>query len=142
MNRLIVLDTNVIVSAGIKAQSAPSQIVEQVLMGNLILVTCPDIVLEYLEVMTRPKFKQFGFPPFWLKTCIKMSHMTHENPNPTSDIFTDPKDAVFYHLAASFNAVLITGNLKHFPEDNPTGIRVLNPREYLELTRQNSKIAG
>jgi putative PIN family toxin of toxin-antitoxin system len=134
MNRLIVLDTNVVISAGIKAQSPPAQIVKQVLLGKLILVTCPDIVTEYLEVIARPQFKQFGFPPFWLKTCIKMSHMIHENPNPTPDVFTDLKDAVSYHLATAFNAVLITGNLKHFPRDNPAGIKVLSPREYWVLT--------
>ena len=135
MSRLVILDTKVIVSGGIKSESPPAQIIEQILTGNLIMLTCPEIVSEYLEVMARPKFKQFGFPPFWLKTCLKLSHQTLETPKPTAHIFTDPKDAVFYHLAVSYKAILITGNLKHFPEDDPIGTRVMSPREYMTLLK-------
>lgn len=131
MSRLVVIDTSVVVSGGLKAKSPPAQVIEEILNGNLILVTCPDIVNEYLEVMSRPKFKQFGFPPIWLKTLLKLSHMTNQNPEATPHVFTDPKDAVFYHLAQSYGAVLITGNLKHFPKDDVNGTRVLSPREFL-----------
>ncbi len=132
MSRLVVLDTNVVVAAGINAENPPSQIVRQVLEGNLILLTCPAIISEYLEVIARPKFKRFGFPPLWLKALIALSHSATQNPEPTQHIFEDPEDAVFYHLAAAYGAVLITGNLKHFPKDNLTGTRVLSPREFLE----------
>jgi putative PIN family toxin of toxin-antitoxin system len=133
MKRLIVLDTNVVVSAGINSQGSPAKIIQQVLEGELILLTCPSITAEYLEVIARPKFKQFGFPPLWLKTLISLSHSALQNPKPTHHAFSDSGDAVFYHLATSYEAVLITGNLKHFPKDDPAGIRVLSPADYLSL---------
>lgn len=136
MNRLIVLDTNVVVAAGINANGPPAQIVKQILEGNLILLTCSDIITEYLEVIARPKFKQFGFPPLWLKILITLSHLSTLNPEPTEHVFEDSADAVFYHLAATYGAVLITGNLKHFPPDDLQGTRVLNPRDYLTLVKQ------
>ncbi len=40
MSRVVVIDTNVVVSAGLKAESAPSHIVQAAIKGELIALTC------------------------------------------------------------------------------------------------------
>ncbi len=72
--RLIALDTNVIVSAGIHSDGTPARLVmDWVLEGQVQVVTSPWIVGEYREVVRRAKFSRYGFPPAWLEFLIEES---------------------------------------------------------------------
>jgi uncharacterized protein len=72
--RLAVLDTNIIVSAGIRGEGAPAKLVmDWVLDGQVQLVTSPLIVEEYRAIARRPKFHRFGVPPLWLELLIEES---------------------------------------------------------------------
>jgi predicted nucleic acid-binding protein len=72
--RLVVLDTNIIVSAGIKPGNAPAKLVmDWVLEGQIQVVTSPWVVSEYREVVRRTKFRRYGFPPHWLEFLIEES---------------------------------------------------------------------
>ena len=129
--RLIVLDTNVIVSAGIKPGSVPARIVmDWVLEGQVQVVTCPSIVAEYREVLRRDKFRRHGFPPQWMEFLVDVSLHLPE-PEIWSYSIPDPKDGPFLALASLAGAWLVSGNLKHFPESVRSGIRVLSPTDYL-----------
>ncbi|HVC91458.1 MAG TPA: putative toxin-antitoxin system toxin component, PIN family [Acidobacteriaceae bacterium] len=129
--RLVVLDTNIIVSAGIKPGCAPAKLVmDWVLEGQIQVVTSPWIVSEYREVVRRTKFHRYGFPPHWLEFLIEESlHL----PDPATWVKRgpDPKDMPFLALAHVAGAWLVTGNLKHFPETVRNGVTVLSPTEYL-----------
>ena len=129
--RLVVLDTNVIVSAGIKPGSAPAKLVmDWVLDGQLQVVTSPWIIGEYLEVVHRHKFKRYGFPPQWLEFLINES-LRLPDPAAWVEGGPDPTDLPFLALARVAGAWLVTGNLKHFPETFRGGVTVLSPGEYL-----------
>jgi uncharacterized protein len=135
--RLIVLDTNVIVSAGIKPGSAPARLVmDWVLEGQVQAVTSTWIVEEYREVARRAKFRRYGFPPQWLEFLIEESLQLADPASWTMTagpkISPDPKDIPFLALAHTAGAWLVTGNLKHFPEAGRNGVRVLSPAEYLK----------
>lgn len=131
--RLIVLDTNVLVSAGIKPGSAPASIVmDWVLEGQAQAVTSSWIVEAYREVFRRAKFRRYGFPPLWLEFLIEESlqlpdPMAWSKPGPDPD----PKDLPFLALAHEAAAWLVTGNLKHSPEAVRNGVRALSPADYL-----------
>ena len=130
--RLVVLDTNVIVSAGIKPSGAPAKILmDWVLEGQVQLATSSSIVAEYREVVRREKFRRYEFPPYWLELMIEECLWLPE-PQPWPLVLPDPKDAPFLALAQASGAWLVTGNLKHFPESARGGVRVLSPKEYLE----------
>ena len=129
--RLAVLDTNVIVSAGIRAGGAPATILmEWVLEGLVQLVVSPTVLAEYRDVAGRDKFAKYGFPPTWLEFAIEDSLWLPE-PAPWPFLCPDAKDAPFLALARASGAWLVTGNLKHFPEASRGGVRVISPADYL-----------
>ena len=129
--RLAVLDTNVIVSAGIQPGGAPAKLLmDWVLEGAVQVVTSQSVVAEYREVVRRPKFHQYGFPPLWLEFLIEES-MRLAEPEPWPHPCPDPKDASFLALAHAAGAWLVTGNLKHFPRSIRSGVTVHSPADYL-----------
>lgn len=137
--RLVVLDTNVVISAGINIAGAPATlIVDWVLEGQVQLVTCPWIVEEYRQVARRKKFATYGFPPLWLELLIEGGLHLPE-PNAWPDPLPDPKDAPFLALAFASGAWLISGNLKHFPEKSRNKVTVISPADYLSRLHASSK---
>jgi uncharacterized protein len=129
--RLIVLDTNVIVSARLSPGGAPAALViDYVLSGRVQAVTSPSVIQEYIEVVHQPKFARFAFPPPWLEQVVETSLQL---PDPTRwpHALPDPKDAIFLALAKASGAWLVTGNLKHFPASVRDGVTVIEPSDYL-----------
>lgn len=129
MNRLIVLDTNVLVSAGLSS-GPPARIAERLLRRDLSMILSPGILKEYLEVMHRPKFGKHGFPPAWLERLLVLATRLPTDPAWPASL-PDPKDEVFLALAKTSGAALVTGNLRHFPEDARLGVPVLSPADFL-----------
>lgn len=129
--RLVVLDTNVMVSAGIKSTGAPATLLmDWVLEGRVQAVTCPAVTREYRLVMQRNKFTRYGFPPLWLEFLIEESLQLEDppkwpHPGPHRD------DLIFLALAHASGAWLVTGNLRHFPGKDRHGVKVISPSEYL-----------
>jgi uncharacterized protein len=139
--RLAVLDTNVVVSAGINPAGAPARLMmDWVLEGLVQVVTSPWVASEYREVVRRAKFHCYGFPPLWLEFLIEESLRL-----PDSEGWRysgpDPKDLPFLALAHAAGAWLLTGNLKHFPEPIRNGVTVLSPADYLAHLIEGSKPA-
>ena len=131
--RLIVLDTNVLVSAGINPDGPPAKIVVDLVLGGTVqTVTSPSVTAEYREVFRRAKFFRYEFPPLWLEFLIDESMQLPE-PALWPHSCPDPKDAVFLALAKAAGAWLVTGNLKHFPVRGRAGVRVVSPAEYLAI---------
>jgi len=129
--RLVVLDTNVVVSAAINPAGPPAKIVaDLVFRGKVQIVTSPKVAEEYREVVRRARFNRYGFPPLWLEFLIEESMRL---PDPASWPFLcpDPKDTPFIALAHAAGSWLVTGNLKHFPEAVRNGVIVVSPAEYL-----------
>ncbi|MGD0800227.1 MAG: putative toxin-antitoxin system toxin component, PIN family [Terracidiphilus sp.] len=126
-----VLDTNVIVSAGVAPGGVPAKLIfDWVLMGHVQVVTSPAVVAEYNEVVRRPKFRRYGFPPHWLEYLIEES-LWLPDLEPWIQPCPDPSDAPFLALAHAAGAWLVTGNLKHFPEAARNGVQVIAPVDYL-----------
>ena len=57
MKYFAVIDTNVIVSAMLKSDSMPAQVLKEVLVGNINMLVNEQILDEYLEVLSRKKFR-------------------------------------------------------------------------------------
>jgi putative PIN family toxin of toxin-antitoxin system len=130
LTRLIVLDTNILVSAGL-TQGPPAHLVDLTLRRELSMILCPSVLQEYLEVMHRPKFDKAGFPPGWLDRLLALAARLPLDPPTWSLPLPDPKDATFLALAKTTGAVLVTGNLKHFPPEARQGVKVYSPQAFL-----------
>lgn len=132
MNRALVLDTNVIVSAGIHLGGPAGMIVELVLDGELLMFVCPAIIEEYLEVRARDRFIKHMFPPVWLPRLLRVTTLHPEDPAPWPAPGPDADDLVFLALAKNVDAILVTSNLKDYPEAIRQGVQVLSPREFVD----------
>lgn len=131
---ILVLDTNIIVSALISQNNKTSptvQILEQVLQGNFITAYSDLIIQEYTDVLLRNKF---NFSADLVNILITEIKNLGELIEPkVSDIkMPDPDDVIFYDTFLtkfeSESCYLITGNLKHFPE-HPN---IISPRDFLD----------
>ncbi|MBR4531106.1 putative toxin-antitoxin system toxin component, PIN family [bacterium] len=127
-----VIDTNVIVSAMLKWQSLPGNILTLVFEGVVVPVFNDEIIREYREVLSRPKFnlsnqiiEDFVGNIEELGLSIKATTLDLD--------FPDPKDKIFYEITIehrkSDETYLVTGNIKHFPAQR----FVVTPREMLEI---------
>jgi uncharacterized protein len=131
--RLVVLDTNVVVSAGIKRHSSSARIVEAAIRDATIqLAVSPTIAAEYRRVSRYSKFAQYYFPPRWLEFLIE-SALRFPDSVRWAHPLPDKDDGHFLALAHATGAWLVTGNLKHYPVESRDGVMVRTPAEYVEV---------
>ena len=131
--RLIVLDTNVIVSARIKPNGFPARIIRDVIQdANIQIVVSPSIVAEYRRVTQYSKFAEYDFPPQWLEFLLEGA-LRFPNGESWPYPLPDPDDACFLSLAKTTGAWLVTGNLNHYPAECREDVKVLTPAEYVAV---------
>jgi len=123
---LIVIDTNILVSAFWAKNSNPARILELVLAREIKPCFSNQMMDEYKDVMLRP---HFGFHADEVEAVLDTIRLTGYSvvPAPQNIPFTDETDRKFYEVARFCCAKLITGNKKHFP-DAPG---ILTPAEFL-----------
>lgn len=127
-----VIDTNVIVSAMLKPESVPGQLIQLLYNGIIISMINEDIVNEYYDVLTRNKF---SFNDERVEQIIDFlkKHAIYINNETTSEFFLDKSDVVFYEVTMAGrknnDVYLVTGNMKHFPSRS----FIVTPREMLEI---------
>lgn len=124
---LAVIDTNILVSALLSKNGSPAKIVRLIFRG--VITPCYDnrIMDEYRSVLTRPKFK---FDPDRIDKLLDIIVTKGKCAVsvPLNVEFTDKDDKKFYEVAKFCNAELITGNIRHFPDDRA----ILTVSEFLE----------
>ncbi len=126
-----VIDTNVLVSAifAVHPDSATVIIRERIMDGTIVPLYNAEIFDEYRDVLARPKFH---FPAELVDAVLDVilqKGLSLERTK-TEEVFSDPKDVVFYEIALSKEgSYLVTGNTKHFPA---TPI-VVTPAELLRI---------
>jgi putative PIN family toxin of toxin-antitoxin system len=123
----VVIDTNVIVSAAISPFGNPAKVIDIVFAEERFqMYYSPALFIEYEEVLSRPKF---SFPEeiqSAIKENIKFLGIIIEPPKSIISV-PDESDRQFYDVAKASGAILITGNLAHYPEDES----IMNPADFL-----------
>ena len=132
-----VLDTNILISAALAQNkySIPYSVFRGVVERRFVPLVDDNIVREYWEVFSRPKFS------FMQETINDIVGNTIKfainQPVPPSGIeLPDSDDVVFYDVARAHQdkgAYLVTGNLKHFPN---CGFAV-SPRDFMNIITPN-----
>ncbi len=132
MTYYVVIDTNVLVSAMLRWNSVPGNILELTFDGPIVPVLNREILAEYREVLSRPKFHLEQSIVHDVIDSIEQKAIFVDAD--TLDVeLPDPKDRVFYEVVMEErkheDAYLITGNIKHFP-NKPF---IVTPREMLDI---------
>lgn len=130
----LVLDTNVLVSGILSPHGPPGRILALVLSGELAATYDARILSEYLEVLSRPEFGFSGSHVEAVLTSIQEDG-TPVTGRPLPVGLPDPSDEPFLEVAIAAAVGLVTGNLRHFPSRLRAGVRVVSPREFLEMLR-------
>ncbi len=135
MKYYAVLDTNVLVSAMLKIDSVPGQIAAEALIGGIIPVLNETILIEYEDVLRRPKF-QFDERAVRVFLDELKRRAVFTDAGTINETIPDPKDLVFYAVLMEKRkdeeTYLVTGNLKHFPMRT----YIVTPREMLDIVRE------
>lgn len=114
---IAVIDTNVLVSGLWSPAGNASVVISAVLSGRI--TPCHDyrIINEYKDVLSRPKFKFLPDQVACLLDVFIQDGMSVV-PTPLPNIpMIDEDDRPFYEVAKYCHAPLISGNLKHYPDD-------------------------
>ena len=124
----VVIDTNILVSSLWSKNGTPAKVMGLVFSGQLIPCYDHRILLEYRQVLERPKFR---FRPSEIHALLDFFKQSGNSVVvPPIDIpFSDQSDRKFYEVAKYCRAILITGNLKHFPDDD----KILSAPAFLEM---------
>ena len=125
----VVLDANILVSALINPSGVPATILSLLLNGKITVLYDNRILGEYKEVLSRQKFH------------FKKNHILHlldyiryggefvaVEPMRVRSVSED--DRMFYEVAVTGKAeFLVTGNKKHFPNEN----MIRTAKEFVDL---------
>ena len=132
MRYYAVIDTNVIVSAMLKWNSVPGNILELAIEGPITPVLNEKILEEYREVLLRPRFHFTDKIVSEVIEAIKRRTIFADEERIDIEL-PDPKDRVFYEVVMeqrkSSDAYLVTGNIKHFPVEP----YVVTPKEMMDI---------
>ena len=119
MQYLVVIDTNVLVSALLSRNPDAStvRVFKALLSDKIIPVYNDEILAEYSDVLRR---KKFNFPESTIQSTIKYfkKYGIYSDRLSTGEDLPDPKDLVFYEVCMAKrdkDSMLVTGNMKHFP---------------------------
>lgn len=134
----IALDTNVLVSALVAAQSAPAQILARCHSGELELVASPDSLAELRRVLHYPHIRQrLTYSDEQIEGYVAYLEQTAVLLTPTLTVRAVPDDAdddLFVALALEAQApYLISGDKHLLSVGHYAGVTILKPAAFLQL---------
>ena len=123
-----VVDTNVLVSGLITAHGYSAKILNAFKEKQFNLFYCSEMLIEYHDVLNRDRL---GFNSKDVDNLLDVISLNGISVTvDASDIYlSDEDDRCFYDIAKNFGAYLVTGNIKHYPDDS----WVLTPAEFVKL---------
>ena len=129
----IIIDTNVFVSALIQ-KSYPYLIVWELFIEEKVqLCVSDELLAEYYEVLSRPKFSRF--PDFFIRAEALLADIDNRAmkyyPTEKIDIISDKDDNKILELAEECKAdFIVTGNTNDFTFQQYGETRILTPKDY------------
>lgn len=127
----LILDCNVIISAGIK-NGICRKLVCHVLNHHELYVS-EDILMEYKEVISRPKFKSvYNYLYLLMESMCELSELVE--PQRVTYVLPDKDDLIYLEAAiAAKTDYLITGNIKDFPQKQYASTTIIKPFDFFNI---------
>ena len=125
----LTLDTNIIISSIKSSKGIPAKIVNLIYEEeDLQLYYSSDIFAEYKKVLAYERLKISAENQKEILEVVKEVGILVEPA--LSDIpLLDESDRIFYDTAKSVYAYLITGNIKHYPDES----HIMSPAQFVEM---------
>ncbi len=133
----IIVDTNVLVSSLIQ-RSYPYRIVFELLIDEkFTLCVSDDLMREYYDVLSRPKFAKFY--DFYAKAESLLADIEGNAkkfvPSTKIDMISDKDDNMILELAEECSAdFIITGNTNDFTFSSYKSTKIVSPKDFWELS--------
>jgi putative PIN family toxin of toxin-antitoxin system len=128
----IVLDTNVVVSAALQPSGLEAFVIELVATRQLHVCASNEIIEEYRDVFSRPKFSKLDGRHVSHLLALLIQEATIVYPTAEIAESPDPSDNRFLECSETAEAdFLVTGNKRHFPQ-RWKGSLIVNVRELLK----------
>ena len=133
----VVLDANVYVSALIRPQGPPGQIITRFLENSFAIVLSPAIVEETVRAFAYPKVRKYiraGVDPeLWFEDVILLAQFVAGDYE-VERVSVDADDDKYFAAAAEGRATLIvTGDPDLLTVKDFQAIRIVTPRVFLDL---------
>lgn len=130
----VLLDVNVLVSGIITKGGVCATILDLLIDDRIAAVLDSRIMIEYRRVCAEPRLQLDAgavddFLHFLGDCAENITAM------PLDAALPDPDDLPFLEVVAEAKAVLVTGNKKHFPAKAAGRVKIVSPRELLDLIR-------
>jgi len=128
----VVLDTNIVISATLRAGGLPEAVFNLAIDGVIRLCLSEPVLAEYEEVLRRPRL---AIPPEKAANALARIREKCAMVAPTVEVreCSDPDDDIFLECAEEAQAdYLVTGNRKDFPADWKK-TRIVTAREFLAI---------
>jgi len=128
----VVLDTNIVISATLRAGGLPEAVFNLAIDGVIRLCLSEPVLAEYEEVLRRPRL---AIPPEKAANALARIREKCAMVAPTVEVreCSDPDDDIFLECAEEAQAdYLVTGNRKDFPDDWKK-TRIVTAREFLAI---------
>lgn len=132
------LDANVYVSAVIRPEGAPGQVIDRFLRDSAFeIVVSPAIVEETLRAVTYPKVRKYlrgtVDAGLWFEDIVLLAELVSGDQQ-VSAASTDPDDDKYLAAALEGRATLVvTGDPDLLALEEYQGVRIVNPRAFLSL---------
>ena len=124
----IVIDTNVLVSAALSSSGISAKIISLISSSDEIQVFySAEIISEYKRVLAYDKLK---IPVVVQAIIVEALEEFGQLVNPPASTMPmpDESDRTFYDTARLAKAILITGNLRHYPSEP----FIMSPADFLQ----------
>jgi uncharacterized protein len=127
----LVLDTNIVVSGLLSPNGPPGLIVDLLTHRLIEIVYSDEILLEYADVLQRRELK---IRPETVQAVLQeiQSRGVAVAAVPWPVVVPDQTDSVFLATALAGQAILVTGNMRHYPPHVRLGVEVLSPRTFVD----------
>ncbi|WP_031388539.1 putative toxin-antitoxin system toxin component, PIN family [Desulfonatronum thiodismutans] len=129
---IVVIDTNVLVSGMINPHGPPGRLVDLLRSGALRLAVDDRILAEYVDVLNRPRLSRYFASTDLAQIvdylrCGSMHVLVRRH---IRDL-PDQSDAPFLEVAMDAKVPLITGNIRHYPDEWRQECAILKPADFL-----------
>jgi len=133
----VVFDTNILVSALLSPLGNPAIIYKMFMDETIKPVYSFEILAEYQDVLNRPRLHLPAAAVQKVLAAVQEHGMIVE-PNRSAFAMIDDDDRFFYDAARSAGAYLVTGNMRHYPNE----AFIMTPMEFLCFFKQGCEKHG